>query len=65
MPIVEAAFPAAKVAYYHALEGRNDLQSGLTILASVVPIDTKAIQREAAALYPGIDTTLTPAVSGL
>lgn len=58
-PIVEAAFPAAKVAYYHALEGRNDLQSGLTILASAVPIDTGAIQREAAALYPGIDTTLT------
>lgn len=58
-PMIEAAFPAAKVAYYHALEGRNDLQSGLTILASAVPIDTKAIQREAAALYPGIDTTLT------
>lgn len=58
-PIIEAAFPAAKVAYYHALEGRNDLQSGLTILASAVPIDTGAIQREAAALYPGIDATLT------
>lgn len=58
-PIVANAFPAATVAYYHALEGRNDLQNGLTILASAVPIDTGAIQREAAALYPGIDTTLT------
>ena len=58
-PYVTAAFPAAKVAHYHALEGRNDLQSGLTILASAVPVDINAVLREASALYPGIDTTLT------
>ena len=53
------AFPAARVAYYHALEGRNDLQAGLTILASPPPINLDAIRREAAALYLGIDLTLT------
>lgn len=58
-PIVERAFPLARVAYYHALEGRNDLQRGLTILASAVPINIDAIRREAAALWPGIDQTLT------
>ena len=52
-------FPLAKVAHYGALEGRNDLQSGLTILANAVAINREAIQREASALYPGIDTTLT------
>lgn len=56
---LQAAFPAAKLAHYGALEGRNDLQSGLTILANAVAINLEAIRREAAALYPGIDTTLT------
>jgi DNA primase len=53
------AFPLAKTAHYGALEGRNDLQAGLTILANSVPINLEAIKREASALYPGIDTTLT------
>lgn len=52
------AFPTAKVAYYHALEGRNDLQSGLTILASSVPVNIPAVLREASALYPGVNTAL-------
>ncbi|MDQ3248508.1 MAG: hypothetical protein M3Q45_04795, partial [Chloroflexota bacterium] len=56
---VRAEFPAARAAYYHALEGRNDLQGGLTILANTPPINLDAIKREAAALYPGIDATLT------
>jgi len=53
---IHEAFPRAKIAHYGALEGRNDLQSGLTILASSVPINIDAIKREALALYPGIDT---------
>lgn len=52
-------WPAAKIAYYGHLEGRNDLQSGLTILANSPPVNLAAVQREAAALWPGIDTTLT------
>lgn len=56
---LRSAFPMSKIAHYGALEGRNDLQSGLTILANAVAINLEAIQREAAALYPGIDTTLT------
>lgn len=56
---ITEAFPLAKVAHYHALEGRNDLQSGLTILASSVPVNIPAVLREASALYPGVDTTLT------
>jgi hypothetical protein len=40
------------------MEGRNDLQSGLTILANSPPVNLKAVQREAAALFPGVDTTL-------
>ena len=56
---LENAFPNAKVAYYMNLEGRNDLQAGLTILAGAVPINMDAVKREAAALWPGIDTTMT------
>ena len=56
--VVRSAFPKAKIHYYYALEGRNDLQSGLTILANPPPVNLKAVQREAAALFPGVDTTL-------
>lgn len=56
---IKRAFPLAKVAHYHALEGRNDLQAGLTILVNMPPINLEAIKREASALWPGIDTTLT------
>jgi hypothetical protein len=58
-PHLLRTFPNAKIAHYGALEGRNDLQCGLTILASAVPVNLPAIQREAAALWPGIDTALT------
>lgn len=51
------AFPAARVAHYYALEGRNDLQAGLTILSTAPPVNLAAVSREACALYPGIDTT--------
>ena len=52
------AFPLAKVAYYGNLEGRNDLQSGTTILANSPPVNLPAVQREAMALWPGVDVTL-------
>lgn len=55
------AFPAARVAWYGALEGRNDLQAGMTILCNPPSINLAAIQDEARALWPGIDTTLTRA----
>lgn len=58
-PHLAEAFPLARIAHYGALEGRNDLQAGLTILASAAPVNLAAIQHEAAALYPGIDLTLT------
>lgn len=58
-PYLAEAFPLARIAHYGALEGRNDLQAGLTILASAAPVNLAAIQREASALYPGIDLTLT------
>ena len=58
-PYLAEAFPLARIAHYGALEGRNDLQAGLTILASAAPVNLAAIQHEAAALYPGIDLTLT------
>lgn len=58
-PYLVEAFPLARVAHYGALEGRNDLQAGLTLLATAAPINLDAIQREARALYPGIDTRLT------
>ena len=52
------AFPKAKIAWYGALEGKNDLQSGLTILCNPPSINLGAIQDEARALWPGLDTTL-------
>ena len=58
-PYLGNAFPLARLAHYGALEGRNGLQAGLTILATAAPVNLAAIQREAAALYPGIDLTLT------
>lgn len=58
-PAVKKEFPRAKVAHYGALEGRNDLQRTTTILASSPAVNLPAVQREAAALWPGIDTTLT------
>jgi len=58
-PYLIEAFPTAKVAWYGALEGRNDLQGGLTILCNPPAINLPAIQDEARALWPGIDTTLT------
>ena len=58
-PYLAEAFPLARIAHYGALEGRNNLQAGLTILATAAPINLAAIQREAAALYPGVDLTLT------
>lgn len=56
---VENAFPEAKVGYYHGLEGRNDLQSNLTILANSPPVSLDAVRREATALWPDADLTLT------
>jgi len=58
-PYLAEAFPLARIAHYGALEGRNNLQAGLTILATAAPVNLAAIQHEAAALYPGIDLTLT------
>ena len=58
-PYLAETFPGARIAHYGALEGRNDLQAGLTILATAAPVNLAAIQHEAAALYPGIDLTLT------
>lgn len=55
---VQKAFPLATVAYYRALEGRNDLQAGLTILANSPPVNLDAVKREAVALFPGVDTSL-------
>ena len=60
---VKAEFPLAKVAYYLGIEGRNDLQAGTTILANSPPVNMGAAQREAASLYPGIDTSLTRSIS--
>jgi hypothetical protein len=56
---VQSAFPRANVGYYHALEGRNDLQASTTILANSPPVNLDAVRREAAALYPGVNTSLT------
>ena len=55
---VQEAFPLAKTAYYGNLEGKNDLQSGTTILANSPPVNLAAVQWEAMALWPGVDVTL-------
>lgn len=56
---VESAFPMAKIAYYLGLEGRNDLQAGTTILANAPAVNVDAVKREARALWPNIDLTMT------
>lgn len=61
---IETIFPAAKVAHFMGLEGRNDLESGTIILAGAIPVNMGAIVREAVALWPGIDTTIERSIVG-
>ena len=60
---VRQAFPSAKIAWYGALEGRNDLQAGTLILANPPAVNMDAVMREASALWPGINTTLTRSIT--
>jgi hypothetical protein len=54
---VRKAFPLARVAWFGALEGRNDLQADTIILANSPPVNLHAVRQEAAALFPDADTT--------